>query len=131
MWQNYSVLIRKGGVTKSEEKRHEKNLFLKSLSEEGEEDSHIEDKDRVECLERDVKFWSDFSKVQFHHKSLYELKGTWTDFQNFDNFGVGKEVLSGGLHMEELNDRLRFFVEECDHVQVISIFVYILCSNLL
>ncbi|KAF3333896.1 protein misato 1 [Carex littledalei] len=114
------ILAWKGGVTKSEEKRHEKNLFLKSLSEEGEEDSHIEDKDRVECLERDVKFWSDFSKVQFHHKSLYELKGTWTDFQNFENFGVGKEVLSGGLHMEELNDRLRFFVEECDHVQGIQ-----------
>jgi Tubulin domain len=117
------VLIRKGGVTKSVEKRHEKNLFLKSLSE-GEEDLNIEDKDRVECLERDVKFWSDFSKVHFHHKSLYELNGTWTDFQNFDNFGVGKEILSGGSHMEELNDRLRFFVEECDYVQVVSIFVY-------
>ncbi|KAJ4770822.1 Protein misato-like protein 1 [Rhynchospora pubera] len=117
------TLTWKGAVTKLAEEPREKNLFLKSLSKEGEDDPNIEDKDRVQCLERDVKFWSDFSKVHFHSKSLYELNGTWTDFQNFDNFGVGKEVLSGGFHMEELNDRLRFFVEECDHVQGIQCMV--------
>lgn len=110
-----------------------RNLFLESLYEEeqekltltngingGETNSRreINDKDIVESLENGVQFWTDFSKVHYHPQSLYELKGLWSDVQEFDNYGIGKDALSGGLRGEELSERLRFFVEECDHIQV-------------
>jgi hypothetical protein len=50
---------------------------------------------------------------------LYELYGSWTDFDKFDNYGTAKEVVSEWSQMEEMNERLRFFVEECDHIQVL------------
>ncbi|KAJ3674356.1 hypothetical protein LUZ60_004972 [Juncus effusus] len=135
------VLTWKGGITKSIEKPREKNLFLQNLSQEASSSSNpnpnsnsnsssnsnsnskIEDKEMVESLEKDVKYWSDFSKAQFHPKSLYELNGNWTDLQNFNNFGAGKEIISEGNHLEEINERLRFFVEECDHIQGIKYIV--------
>jgi hypothetical protein len=80
----------------------------------------VEDKDLVESLENGVKFWTDYSKVQYHPQSLYELYGSWTDFDKFDYYGTAREVVSEWSQMEELNERLRFFVEECDHIQVLS-----------
>jgi hypothetical protein len=107
-------------------------LFLQSLSE-GESNpsssngrnnarENIEDKDLVENLENGVIFWTDYSKVQYHPQSLYELYGSWTDFDKFDNYGTAKEVVSEWSQMEEMNERLRFFVEECDHIQVLSFY---------
>ena len=109
-----------------------KNLFLQSLYEEEQENlapmdginsgkndkSEIQDKDIVESLESGVQFWTDFSKVHYHPQSLYELNGLWMDAQDFDNYGSGVDVFSEGLQGEEMNERLRFFVEECDHIQV-------------
>ncbi|XP_015576764.1 protein misato homolog 1 isoform X3 [Ricinus communis] len=108
-----------------------KNLFLQSLSEEEQEISkptgtnkrdssiqrEIRDEDIVECLENDVNFWTDFSKVHYHPQSLYELCGLWMDSQEFDNYGAGRDIFSEGLRGEEVSERLRFFVEECDHIQ--------------
>jgi len=122
-----------GNVTKSVAKPHERNLFLQSLSE-GESNpsssngrnnarENIEDKDLVENLENGVIFWTDYSKVQYHPQSLYELYGSWTDFDKFDNYGTAKEVVSEWSQMEEMNERLRFFVEECDHIQGIQFLV--------
>jgi hypothetical protein len=50
--------------------------------------------------------------------SLYELHGSWTDFDKFGTYGAGREVASEWSQMEEMNERLRFFVEECDHIHV-------------
>jgi hypothetical protein len=36
----------------------------------------------------------------------------------FDNYGIGRDIFSGGLRGEEISERLRFFIEECDHIQV-------------
>lgn len=78
----------------------------------------IEDKDIVECLEKDVTFWTDFSKVHYHPQSLYQINGSWVDVQEFDNYGIGKETFSWSSQGEDIDERLRFFVEECDHIQV-------------
>ncbi|XP_031743901.1 protein misato homolog 1 isoform X2 [Cucumis sativus] len=103
-----------------------KNLFLQSLSEEEQENlvdgknsgrGEIEDKDIIECLESDVTFWTDFSKVHYHPQSLYQFVGSWVDAQEFDNYGIGKESFSWSLQGEDIDERLRFFVEECDHIQ--------------
>jgi hypothetical protein len=119
---------RSGNVTKTAAKPHEQNLFLQSLSEEEQNAStsngpnnskkSIEDKDLVSSLETGVEFWTDYSKVQYHPQSLYELHGSWTDFDKFDNYGSARAVVSEWSQMEEMNERLRFFVEECDHIQV-------------
>ncbi|KAF8776749.1 hypothetical protein HU200_003486 [Digitaria exilis] len=128
-----NILTWSGNVTKSVAKPHDRNLFLQSLSEEEQNTSSsndrsnakksVEDKDLVESLENGVKFWTDYSKVQYHPQSLYELYGSWTNFDKFDNYGTAREVVSEWSQMEELNERLRFFVEECDHIQGIQFIV--------
>uniref|UniRef100_A0A0E0GBH2 DML1/Misato tubulin domain-containing protein n=1 Tax=Oryza nivara TaxID=4536 RepID=A0A0E0GBH2_ORYNI len=125
--------IRSGSVTRSVSKPHGRNLFLQSLVEEGQNPStsngasnsqkSVEDKDLIDCLENGVNFWTDYSKVQYHPQSLYELHGSWTDFDKFDNYGSAQEVVSDWSQIEEMNERLRFFVEECDHIQGIQFIV--------
>uniref|UniRef100_A0A0E0BSC8 DML1/Misato tubulin domain-containing protein n=1 Tax=Oryza glumipatula TaxID=40148 RepID=A0A0E0BSC8_9ORYZ len=125
--------IRSGSVTRSVSKPHGRNLFLQSLVEEGQNPStsngasnsqkSVEDKDLIDCLENSVNFWTDYSKVQYHPQSLYELHGSWTDFDKFDNYGSAQEVVSDWSQIEEMNERLRFFVEECDHIQGIQFIV--------
>uniref|UniRef100_A0A0E0GBH0 DML1/Misato tubulin domain-containing protein n=1 Tax=Oryza nivara TaxID=4536 RepID=A0A0E0GBH0_ORYNI len=120
-------------VTRSVSKPHGRNLFLQSLVEEGQNPStsngasnsqkSVEDKDLIDCLENGVNFWTDYSKVQYHPQSLYELHGSWTDFDKFDNYGSAQEVVSDWSQIEEMNERLRFFVEECDHIQGIQFIV--------
>lgn len=127
------VVTWSGNVARSVSKPHGRNLFLQSLAEEEQNPStssggnnsqkNVEDKDLVECLENGVNFWTDYSKVQYHPQSLYELHGSWTDFDKFDNYGTAREVVSEWSHIEEMNERLRFFVEECDHIQGIQFIV--------
>ncbi|XP_022977534.1 protein misato homolog 1 isoform X1 [Cucurbita maxima] len=117
-----NIVTWRGNVATQHSESCKKNLFLQSLSEEEQENvvsgrGEIEDKDIVECLEKDVTFWTDFSKVHYHPQSLYQLNGLWMDVQEFDNYGIGKESLSWSSQGEEIDERLRFFVEECDHIQ--------------
>lgn len=127
-------MCRTGPVTTHTSQPLKKNLFLQSLYLEETENAgtsrdsasriggscpEVHDKDIVECLENEVEYWTDFSKVHYHPQSLYELSGLWTDIKDFNNYGIGREAFSGGLHAEEINERLRFFVEECDLPQVL------------
>ncbi|KAK4739349.1 hypothetical protein R3W88_003046 [Solanum pinnatisectum] len=136
--KNMDVVTWKGRVTTHASEPLRRNLFLQNLSEEEQgimgkandldnvnnnSPAEIQDKDIVECLESDVQYWTDFSKVHYHPQSLYELSGLWADIQEFDNYGLGKEAFCGHQHGEEIDDRLRFFVEECDHIQGIQCIV--------
>ncbi|VVB09986.1 unnamed protein product [Arabis nemorensis] len=117
-----------GDVDTQRSEPRKRNLFLQSLYEEedkvGKEKAReIEDKDIVGCLDEEVECWTDFSKSHYHPQSLYELSGLWTDSQDFNNYGIGKDVFSEASRGEELCDRLRFFVEECDHIQGIKFLV--------
>ncbi|XP_055816634.1 uncharacterized protein LOC129886113 isoform X2 [Solanum dulcamara] len=133
--KNMDVSTWKGRVTTHASEPFRRNLFLQSLSEEEQKSvgkandsdnvnnnspAEIQDKDIVECLESDVQYWTDFSKVHYHPLSLYELSGLWSDIQDFDNYGLGKEAFCGHQHGEEIDDRLRFFIEDCDHIQGIQ-----------
>jgi len=80
--------------------------------------SEYEDKDIIECLENGVQFWTDYSKVHYHPRSLYELDGVWAVAEEFNNYGIGKDSFAWAVQGEEISDRVRFFVEECDHIQV-------------
>ncbi|CAN1834869.1 Protein misato homolog 1 [Linum perenne] len=117
-----SVPTWSGSVVTSTSEVHQKNLFLESLYQEEpkrkiDNHSEISDKDIVESLENNVHFWTDFSKVHYHHHSLYELSGLWVNSQEFDNYGIGKDVFSEGSRGEEISEKLRFFTEESDHIQ--------------
>lgn len=126
------VVTWSGSVSTHASAPRKKNLFLQRLYEEeqesfsmingtssGKSDSQreIQDKDIVELLDNHVEFWTDFSKVHYHPQSLYELGGLWMDPQDFDNYGIGKDAFSEGFRGEEICERLRFFVEESDHIQ--------------
>ncbi|EPS62835.1 hypothetical protein M569_11949, partial [Genlisea aurea] len=126
----------RGPVTTLASQPIKKNLFLQSLDSEENEcanksncegssysDDEIQDKSIVECLENEVQYWTDFSKVYFHPKSLYELHSFWSDFNDFSNYGIGREAFSTDSHAEDVNERLRFFVEECDLPQGIQFIV--------
>lgn len=126
-------MCRTGNVSTYASEPRKKNLFLQRLYEEEQENlritnginngkkdtrREIQDEDIVECLEKDVQFWTDFSKVQYHPQSLHELSGLWMDSQEFDNYGIGRDIFSASLQGEEISERVRFFVEECDRIQV-------------
>jgi len=124
-------MCRTGGVSTQASEPQKKNLFLESLYEEENQNmvneisgspSEYQDRDITESLENGVQFWTDYSKVHFHPQSLYELNGVWTDVKEFDNYGIGKDSFAWASQGEEVSDKLRFFVEECDHVQVTIFF---------
>ncbi|KAL2906178.1 Protein misato-like protein 1 [Bienertia sinuspersici] len=123
----------KGDISTQRSQPYERNLFLRSLYEEEQKQSvsidskrqansqdETQDKDIVDCLENGVQYWTDFSKVHYHPQSLYELNGLWADEEKFNNYGMGKDVFAESFQGEEMAERLRFFIEECDHVQGIQ-----------
>ncbi|KAH9617797.1 hypothetical protein KSS87_006044 [Heliosperma pusillum] len=130
-----SVSTWRGSLSVQHSQRQRRNLFLQRLYDEekiqpsGVENGHAgsqddnQDKNIVQSLENDVHFWTDFSKVHYHPQSIYEVNGLWMDGQEFNNYGAGKDVFSEGFRGEEMNERLRFFLEECDHIQGIQFLV--------
>ncbi|KAM3434592.1 hypothetical protein NHJ13734_005935 [Beauveria thailandica] len=75
-----------------------------------------------------VCYWSDFSRVYYHPKSLnqlydYELHSS---IQPFERFHMGKELFHTLDKEQDIVDRdWRPFVEECDHMQGIQVFATI------
>ncbi|KAI3726258.1 hypothetical protein L1987_66055 [Smallanthus sonchifolius] len=122
---SYGVATWMGDVSTQASEPHKKNLFLQRLYDEGQETngSEILDTDLVKSLEDGVQFWTDYSKVHYHPQSLFELNGLWMDPQEFNNYGIGRNTVSEGLQGDEINERLRFFIEECDHIQGIQFMV--------
>lgn len=136
-----SVLTWGGTVARYVSQPYEKNEFLQSLEEEEDRDKNRnrsessdnqnstatqlngiqnrkqQDRARIECLENGVQYWTDYSKVQFHPSSLYEIQGLWKDITPFDDYGSGRGIVTESSQAEELSNRLRFFAEECDHMQ--------------
>ncbi|OAA44896.1 Tubulin FtsZ [Metarhizium rileyi] len=72
-----------------------------------------------------VRYWSDFSRVYFHPKSLvqlydFELDSTIRPFERFD---MGSELFRSLDREHDIVDRdWRPFVEECDLMQGIQVF---------
>ncbi|XP_068603033.1 protein misato homolog 1 [Brachionichthys hirsutus] len=69
-------------------------------------------------LEGSVKVWSDFLRIHLHPRTVsvihqYNHDG---EAQRLEAFGQGEALLQGPV-LEELEDRLHFFVEECDYLQ--------------
>ena len=80
------------------------------------------DRNRVQGLDG-VKYWTDYLIAHLHPKSVVELRAGWEERDGesggpFRSWGEGLQLLGGEEEAEERLDRLRWFVEGCDHLQV-------------
>ncbi|KAM4539631.1 protein misato homolog 1 isoform 2-T2 [Odontesthes bonariensis] len=69
-------------------------------------------------LEGSVKVWSDFLRIHLHPRTVSVIHKYNHDGEadRLEAFAQGESLLQGAL-LEELEDRLHFFVEECDYFQ--------------
>lgn len=73
----------------------------------------------------DVRYWSDFSRVYYHPKSLVQLYDfeLHSSIMPFERFATGTELFESLEKENEIVDRdWRPFVEECDQMQGIQVY---------
>lgn len=120
-WSGHTVVHRADRIDRSE--------FVQQLDWEEDapyDDHHIEPGSHPHPIEAAaeklqqptaVRFWTDFSKVQLHPKSIYQAPGLWQGTATSEGFfGLGS-VLQGQQSRDEVADRIRFFAEGCDTLQ--------------
>ncbi|XP_062454033.1 protein misato homolog 1 [Rhea pennata] len=66
-----------------------------------------------------TQVWSDYLNVHLHPKSIFVIQQYNHDGESgcLEAFGQGESLLQDPVCLEELEDRLHFFVEECDYLQ--------------
>ncbi|XP_036906441.1 protein misato homolog 1 isoform X2 [Sturnira hondurensis] len=66
-----------------------------------------------------IRVWSDFLRVHLHPRSICVIQKYNHDGEAglLEAFGQGESVLKESRYLEELDDRLHFYVEECDYLQ--------------
>ncbi|KAG9281492.1 hypothetical protein AMEX_G4348 [Astyanax mexicanus] len=69
-------------------------------------------------LEGSVRVWSDFLRLHLHPRTISVIHQYNHDGESarLEAFGQGEALLQGSV-LEELEDRLHFFIEECDYLQ--------------
>ncbi|XP_037329559.2 protein misato homolog 1 isoform X2 [Pungitius pungitius] len=74
-------------------------------------------------LEGSVKVWSDFLRIHLHPRSVSVIHQYNHDGEahRLETFGQGEALLQGPV-LEQLEDKLHFFVEECDYLQGFQVF---------
>lgn len=73
----------------------------------------------------DVRYWSDFSRVYYHPKSLVQLYDyeLHSSIMPFERFSMGTELFGALEKEDEIVDRdWRPFVEECDQMQGVQVY---------
>lgn len=83
--------------------------------------------DSVASLEGNVKYWTDYLKVDLPPRSLFEIPLNLDPSVDLDGFGSGCEAIlaagaAGREALEEIDDRVRCLVEECDMMQGMHFF---------
>lgn len=70
-------------------------------------------------LEGDVKVWSDFLGVRLHPKtiSIIQQYSHESTSNRFEAFGFGEKLVREPAFLEDFEDRLHFYIEECDYLQ--------------
>ncbi|KAM0471635.1 hypothetical protein ACHAPX_009292 [Trichoderma viride] len=73
----------------------------------------------------DVRYWSDFSRVYYHPKSLVQLYDfeLHSSIMPFERYSMGTELFASLEKEDEIVDRdWRPFVEECDQMQGVQVY---------
>ncbi|XP_059992583.1 protein misato homolog 1 isoform X3 [Lagenorhynchus albirostris] len=69
--------------------------------------------------EGSIRVWSDFLRVHLHPRSICMIQKYNHDGEagRLEAFGQGESILKEPKYLEELEDRLHFYVEECNYLQ--------------
>lgn len=71
-------------------------------------------------LDWNVRFWSDYCKVQFHERTCFRLPGVHDGVDSFLSYESGVEAASPAA-LDDAYDDLRFFIEECESLGGLSV----------
>ena len=82
-------------------------------------------------LDDSVKVWSDFLRVHLHPRTVHivnqydvdQYSNDDSDIRLFNVFGYGRSVYKDYNTQAEIEDRLHFFLEECDRLQGLQVLV--------
>ncbi|XP_078697673.1 protein misato homolog 1-like [Branchiostoma floridae x Branchiostoma belcheri] len=76
-------------------------------------------------LDGSVSVWSDFLRIHLHPRTVSILSEYAHDLEQdmFDVFGYGQQLLGTPRVSSDLEDRLHFFVEDCDSLQGFQVLV--------
>ncbi|KAI8823109.1 Misato segment II tubulin-like domain-containing protein [Fimicolochytrium jonesii] len=111
-----------GKVDRYVQDPYPKNQFLEHLENPSQADG--EATTFSDHLDKAVTVWSDYNKIYYHPKSLLEVPHyIHDDDQNpFSVWTQGLDVMTDAEFRDEcFDERLRFFVEECDSLQGFNI----------
>ncbi|XP_063173079.1 protein misato homolog 1 isoform X2 [Candoia aspera] len=63
--------------------------------------------------------WSDFLRTPLHPRSVLTIREYNSEEEpgRLEAYGQGEKLLQEGTYLEDLEDRLHFYVEECDYLQ--------------
>ncbi|KAI9207328.1 Tubulin/FtsZ, GTPase domain-containing protein [Polychytrium aggregatum] len=113
------------GVDRHESDLHPKNAFLQHLDEAqlpAPEQPPVQS--YAKNLDQTVRVWSDFNRMFYHPKSIVQLPQYThgSEEQPFALFSQGMEVMADAdTYDDVIDERLRFFMEECDALQGINV----------
>ena len=114
------------GADKGNNDSHNDNDHDKE-TEHGSEERNKELYASVAKLEGNVHFWTDYLKVELDTRNLFEFPTRADVTLDLDGFGSAREALSslgyaGRDVFEDIGDRVRRLVEECDRMQGLQLF---------
>ncbi|XP_078064108.1 protein misato homolog 1 [Mustelus asterias] len=70
-------------------------------------------------LESNVRVWSDFLRVHLHPKTISVIQqyNHSSASDRFEAFGFGEKLMCDPSFLDDFEDRLHFYIEECDYLQ--------------
>ena len=123
-------------LNKSTSDSFRKNKFLQDLDKE-EKSSATNDTDctfsgiseQLYKLDNTVEVWSDYSGIHYHPKSIHLVESFRhnSDSFPFHTFGCGLKLRDNVTFMESWEDRMHFFIEECDSLQGFQVMYFENC----
>lgn len=77
-------------------------------------------------FEKTTKVWSDFLYSRFHPRTIETIKEYQYCNENtpFDAFPLGSALWKTSQFIDDFSDKIRSYIEECDHFQVNIILKY-------
>ncbi|KAI8326076.1 tubulin nucleotide-binding domain-like protein [Martensiomyces pterosporus] len=114
LWSGQSEVYRQPLYPKSEFIKHSDTAGAESQG------MDVDGASTTELRERDIRFWSDFSEMRYHSKSLHAVSGVehGNSLGEMNTFHEGVNVFEGENSKEDvIEGDFRHFAEECDHIQ--------------
>ncbi|XP_069796670.1 protein misato homolog 1 [Narcine bancroftii] len=70
-------------------------------------------------LETGVRVWSDYLRVHLHPKTISVIQqyNHASTSNRFEAFGFGEKLFQDPVFLDDFEDRLHFYTEECDYLQ--------------